>query len=670
MTCGTEERESEKSCGKLQGMIMDPRPRDSLNFGARLPTPNPPTPHMISFSLQQPQLQFFPSYGFHSHNHNNPLVSSHPSPPSVMPGCTTPSPASTTTTEPDNAEDFSEAVADDAILAYINQFLLEDEDEESYPVTSAPVEDSALLAAVEKPFVDILKSAKPVTANSYEVKSWITDDCHSMGSGRFHDVVTSSLDSTQLPREMVQRDVVGAVHKGQKNPRDDDLEVEGRKSKQSTLCDEETVREMFDKVLLCTDKNCAFHSPMPADAQISGGYVKGSGNRRGRRKGRSGAGAEQETVDLTTLLIHCAQAAAIDDHRNSSELLKQIRKHSSATGDAGQRLAHYFADGLEARLAGTGSSIYRSLAAKRTSTGDMLKAYNLYVKACPFRIISHFVANMTILNATKSVTRLHIIDYGIMYGFQWPILMQRLSKRSGGPPILRITGIDFPLSGFRPAERVEATGRRLHEYAHMFNVPFEYQAIAAKWDTIQVKDLNIKSDEFIVVNCLYRMRNMMDETATDDSPRTRVLNTIRKLNPNLFVHGIVSGTYNAPFFVTRFKEAMFFFSSIFDMLEANASRMDEHRLLIEREFFGREAVNVIACEGTERIERPETYKQWQMRNLRAGFRQLPLDREIMTRARYKVSKTYPRDFLVDEDNKWMLQGWKGRVIYALSAWSS
>ncbi|ONM10951.1 hypothetical protein ZEAMMB73_Zm00001d034664 [Zea mays] len=559
---------------------------------------------MISFSLQQPQLQFFPSYGFHGHSHSSP-VSSHPSPPSAMPGCTTPSPASTTTTEPDSVEDFSETVADDAVLAYINQFLLEDEDEESYPITSAPVEDSALLAAVEKPFVDILESAKPIAAQGYEVKSWITDDCDSTGSGRFRDVVTSS-----LPREMVREGLVGAAHKGQKNPRDEDMEMEGRKSKQSALCDEETVREMFDK------------------------------------------------------------AAAIDDHRNSSELLKQIRKHSSATGDAGQRLAHYFADGLEARLAGSGSSIYRSLAAKRTSTGDILKAFSLYVKACPFRILSHYVANTTILNATKSATRLHIIDYGIMYGFQWPVLMQRLSKRPGGPPYLRITGIDFPLSGFRPAERVEATGRRLHEYARMFNVPFEYQAIAAKWDTIQVKDLNMKSDEFVVVNCLYRMRNMMDETVTDDSPRTRVLNTIRKLNPHLFVHGIVNGTYNAPFFVTRFKEAMFFFSSIFDMLEANALRMDEHRLLIEREFFGREAVNVIACEGTERIERPETYKQWQMRNLRAGFRQLALDREIMKRARYKVSKSYQGDFLVDEDNKWMLQGWKGRIIYALSAWTS
>ncbi|CAN6308698.1 unnamed protein product [Urochloa humidicola] len=646
-------------------MAMDPGSRKDLDFGDVFSTSNPPIGRMINFSLQQnSQVQFFSSYGFHSHN---PPVSSHQSPSGVMLGCSTSSPASTTTTELDNSEDLSETVTDDAILAYINQFLLEDEDDEAFLVTSAPVEDSALLA-VEKPFVDILKSAKPT--HVYEGKTWTTGPCDITGIGVLNDVVRSTQKSCPLSCEIVKEGSVCAAHKGRKNPHEDGLETEERKSKQSALCEEETVREMFDKVLLCTDENCEFRSPLPTDAQISSGYVKGSGNRRGRRKGRSGAGPEEEAVDLTTLLIHCAQAAAIDDHRNSNELLKQIRKHSSATGDAGQRLAYYFANGLEARLAGTGSTIYRQIAAKRTSTGDILKVFSLYAKACPFMKISRYFANSTILNASKSTSRLHIIDYGIQYGFQYPVLMQRFSRRRGGPPSLRITGIDFPQPGFRPAERVEATGRRLHEYARMFNVPFEYHAIAVKWDTIQVEDLNINSDEVLVVNCLYGMKNMMDETVTDDSPRTRVLNTIRKLNPHLFVHGVVNGTYNAPFFVTRFKEAMFFFSSVFDIFEANASRMDEHRLLIEREFSGREVLNVIACEGTERIERPETYKQWQLRNLRAGFRPLPLNEEIMKRARYKVSKSYHRDFLVDEDNKWMLQGWKGRVIVALSAWTS
>ncbi|KAK2989536.1 hypothetical protein RJ640_016660, partial [Escallonia rubra] len=43
----------------------------------------------------------------------------------------------------------------------------------------------------------------------------------------------------------------------------------------------------------------------------------------------------------------------------------------------------------------------------------------------------------------------------------------------------------------------------------------------------------------------------------------------------------------------------------------------------------RDARNVIASEGTARIERPETYKQWQDQNLRVGFKQLPLNPGIM-----------------------------------------
>ena len=49
------------------------------------------------------------------------------------------------------------------------------------------------------------------------------------------------------------------------------------------------------------------------------------------------------------------------------------------------------------------------------------------------------------------------------------------------------------------------------------------------------------------------------------------------------------------------------------------------RSFIERVIWAHEAINVIACEGSERIERPETYKKWHHRNLTAGFEQLPLN---------------------------------------------
>ncbi|KAK4478561.1 hypothetical protein RD792_014045 [Penstemon davidsonii] len=388
----------------------------------------------------------------------------------------------------------------------------------------------------------------------------------------------------------------------------------------------------------------------------------------GKGRGKKQQNRKKEVIDLRTLLINCAQAVAADDRRNATELLKQIRRHSSPFGDGNQRLSHYFADGLEARLAGNGSQIHKALVNKRTTASDYLKAYYTYLASSPFRKISNFTSNKTIMIKSLKATRVHVIDFGISYGFQWPTFIQRIAEREGGPPKLRITGIDFPQPGFRPAERIEDTGRRLARYAETFNVPFEYIAIAQNWETIKLEDLKIESDEFVVVTCLYRTRNLLDETVVAESTRTRVLNFIRKINPSIFIHGIVNGAYSAPFFVTRFREVLFHFSALFDMLENNIPREKPERLLLERDIFGREALNVIACEGWERIERPETYKQWQVRDLKAGFMQIPFEREIMSRSIEKVRSFYHKDFVIDEDSQWLLMGWKGRIIYAISCW--
>ncbi|KAL9688015.1 hypothetical protein QQ045_032427 [Rhodiola kirilowii] len=99
--------------------------------------------------------------------------------------------------------------------------------------------------------------------------------------------------------------------------------------------------------------------------------------------------------------------------------------------------------------------------------------------------------------------RVHIIDFVIHYGFQWPTFLQRISSRPGGPPKVRITGIDFPQPGFRPAEGVEETGRRIAGYAERFGVPFEFNAISKKWETIKEEDLKIQEDELLVVNSQY-----------------------------------------------------------------------------------------------------------------------------------------------------------------------
>nr|GLL26844.1 scarecrow-like protein 9 [Ipomoea trifida] len=489
----------------------------------------------------------------------------------------------------------------------------------------------------------------------------------------------ASFDANQFVTEEPTREtgeVEGTGEKSlrvRKNPHREDLEDQ-RSSKQAAIYTESTIRsEEFDIVLLhsmgkgeeaLTAYRQNLQSAICKNIQQNGNS-KGPGGGKGRGKKKNG---KRDVIDLRTLLIHCAQAVAADDRRSANELLKQIRQHSSPFGDGSQRLANCFADGLEARLAGTGSQIYKALVNKRTSAADYLKAYHLYLASCPFRKISCFASNKTTIIKSANSMRVHIIDFGILYGFQWPTFIQRIAARDGGPPKVRITGIEFPQPGFRPAERIEETGRRLADYAESFNVPFEYNAIAKKWETITLEDLKLDKDDFLVVNCLYRFKNLHDETVLAEGSRTLVLNLIRKINPDIFIHGIVNGAYSAPFFVTRFREALFHFSALFDMLETNVPRDVPERMLIEREIFGREALNIMACEGWERVERPETYKQWQVRNLRAGFTQIPFANLIMNKARDKVRTGYHKDFVIDEDGQWLLLGWKGRTIYAISCW--
>uniref|UniRef100_A0A7N2KPA2 Scarecrow-like protein 14 n=2 Tax=Quercus lobata TaxID=97700 RepID=A0A7N2KPA2_QUELO len=464
--------------------------------------------------------------------------------------------------------------------------------------------------------------------------------------------------------------------RGRKNREREEIELEeGRRSNKQTAVyvEEDELSDMFDKVLLCTDapasmcsKNC---EPLQNDASKAslhtiGQAQGGNGGKGSRNKKQS---KKKETVDLQNLLILCAQAVSAGDGRTANELLKQVRQHSTPFGDGSQRVAHFFANGLEARLAGT--SIGSQMVYKRVSALEKLKAYQVYLSACPFKRISYGFSNKMILHAAEKATTLHIVDFGVQYGFQWPLLIQFLSKRPEGAPKLRITGIDLPQPGFRPAECIEETGRRLEKYCNRFNVPFEYNAIASQnWETIRIEELKIERNEVLAVNCALRMKNLLGETVEGTSPRDAVLNLIRRMKPDIFINSIVNGSYNAPFFLTRFREALFHFSGLYDVFDVTIPRDDPQRLKFEREFLGREAMNVIACEGLERVERPETYKQSQVRISRARFKQLPLNQELMSVIRAKIKAWYHKDFILDEDSHWMLQGWKGRIFYASSCW--
>ncbi|KAL6204551.1 hypothetical protein ACLB2K_021818 [Fragaria x ananassa] len=560
------------------------------------------------------------------------------------------------------------------------------------------LQDSLALQAAEKTFYDALYPKDPPFSNQLPLPCQNSeysqnDSIHSSLVESFSDTLTVS-DSLFEMKSLGQAGEASKFRtngnfdindkeryqtnglKGKKNHQREDEQhpEEGRSSKQSVVsADDSEPQEIFDKVLLCQgDHHEEWGSCTPHCSTKREGTEKLQQNRqsKGSKTNRSKQqNKDEEAVDLTTMLNQCAQAVASYDQGTASELLRKIKQHSSPDGHATQRLAHYFANGLEARLTGIRTPSFSPLFSRHTSAAEILLAFEVFASTCPFITISRFLANRTIMKLAKNETRLHIIDFGISYGFQWPCLIQHLSERPHGPPKLHITAIELPQPGFRPTERVEETMRLLARYCAKFNVPFEYKVMAQKWETIRCEDLKIYRNELVVVNCLHRLRHIHDETVMENSPRDAVLKLIKNINPNLFIHGVINGRHNTPFFATRFKEALLHYYTIFDIFEATIPREEKRRMVLERDIHGKDIMNIIACEGVERVERPETYKKWQTRNVRAGLKQLPLDQELMKKAK-KFSKLmdYHNDFRIDEDGDWMLHGWKGRIFTALSFW--
>ncbi|KAJ3687712.1 hypothetical protein LUZ61_016876 [Rhynchospora tenuis] len=462
-----------------------------------------------------------------------------------------------------------------------------------------------------------------------------------------------------------------------RNPKYSDLDqLVGRLPKQiAVYTDEPIPNENFDKVLLLNGQKYIKEDSMlrkiiqkemtDHSQQV---LAKVSNNKMEQDKNWRMLGS----VDVRSLLITCSKAISVNDHPLAKELISEIRKYSSPHGDWSQRLAYYFVDGLEARLTGTSNEIYDKLIPQKNLTViEILKAYQMYRVACPCKGTFFYFANQTILNnISKQTQKVHIINYGITQGFQWPAFFEHFTNWEGSPPKIRMTIIAVPEPGLCPRRKVEFIGRRVADYAKRFNVPFEYEAIVSEWQNVEVEDLKIAKDEVVIVNCLMHSEKLSDEAVHTNSPRDIFLNNIRKIKPRIFIHLTLNGPINSPYFPHRFRAALSLYSSFFEMLDSNLPRSNLERLMLEKHVLMPAAINAIAFEGPDRVERPETYREWHARKLRAGLVPLPVDPKIKKDMINFVQKHYHKEFVVEDDNGWLLLGWKGRILCGLTTWKA
>ncbi|OMO60559.1 Transcription factor GRAS [Corchorus olitorius] len=367
------------------------------------------------------------------------------------------------------------------------------------------------------------------------------------------------------------------------------------------------------------------------------------------------------------MLIDCAALLSEGNIEEASSIINELRQMVSIQGDPPQRIAAYMVEGLAARMAASGKYLYKALRCKEPPSSDRLAAMQILFEVCPCFKFGFMAANGSIIEAFKDEKRVHIIDFDINQGSQYITLIQTIAKLPGKPPYLRLTGIDDPESVQRLNGGLEIVGLRLEKLAEALGVPFEFEAVASRTSLVRPSMLNIRSGEALIVNFAFQLHHMPDESVSTINERDQLLQMVKSLNPKLVT--VVEqdvNTNTSPFF-PRFIEAYSYYSAVFDSLDATLPRESQDRMNVEKQCLARDIVNIVACEGEERIERYEVAGKWRARMTMAGFTACPMSSSVIDMIR-KLIKEYCDRYKLKEDLGALHFGWEDKSLIVASAW--
>ncbi|KAJ7960874.1 Scarecrow-like transcription factor [Quillaja saponaria] len=371
--------------------------------------------------------------------------------------------------------------------------------------------------------------------------------------------------------------------------------------------------------------------------------------------------------DLKEMLCTCAKALADNDMDTAEWLMSELRQMVSVSGEPIKRLGAYMLEGLVARLASSGSSIYKALRCKEPASADFLSYMHKLYEICPYFKFGYMAANGAIAETMKGESRVHIIDFQITQGSQWVTLIQALAGRPGGPPKIRITGVDDSTSAFTRGGGLNIVGQRLSRLAELYKVPFEFHAARVTASQVELKDLGLRPGEPIAVNFATMLHHVPDESVGNQNHRDRLLRLVKSLSPKVVT--LVEqecDTNTAPFF-PRFVETLNYYMAVFESIDVALPREDRERINVEQHCLAREIINLIACEGAERVERHELLKKWRSRFAMAGFTPYPLSSFVNDTIK-KLLDNYCKKYSLEEQDGSLYLGWMNRPLVASCAW--
>eukprot|EP01018_Ginkgo_biloba_P007412 Gb_12802 [translate_table: standard] len=368
--------------------------------------------------------------------------------------------------------------------------------------------------------------------------------------------------------------------------------------------------------------------------------------------------SDAQGLHLLALLLQCAESVSTDNIEEANAILPQLNELATPYGNSLQRVAAYFAQGMAARLLNSYLGVCSPLPDRPlVSNQNILSAFQTFNGICPFVKFSHFTSNQAILEAFDGESRVHIIDFDIMQGLQWPALFHILAARPGGCPYVRITGMGTSM------DALEATGKRLSSFARTLRLPFEFHPVADKVGKLDPAVLRIRKGDALAVHWLHH--SLYDVTGSD----TRTLQLLQRLKPKVITM-VEQDMSRVGSFLNRFVEGLHYYSAMFDSLGACFSEDNVDRHTVEQQLLYQEIKNILAVGGPARTGEIK-FENWRTQLQNGGFRQLSMSGNAFAQAHLLLNMFPCQGYsLVEAEGGILKLGWKELPLYIASAWTS
>ncbi|RIJ34032.1 histidinol-phosphate transaminase [Pontibacter oryzae] len=368
---------------------------------------------------------------------------------------------------------------------------------------------------------------------------------------------------------------------------------------------------------------------------------------------------------LAQILETGYQLPNIEDVFQGLAAVADLAETANSIGTAAERIALAFARAFSACLGPEGNEHAGNLYSSTYGETDMISAFNVLVKSTPLVTFGHLFGNLAIAKATEQSNDIHILDLGIGSGLQWLHLLDVLAARPGKAPKISITGVDIPASTGTPDARLRQAGCMLQQHAARLGLEFHYSCLAKRLEDVTLQDLYFSPTETLVVNSTFTLHHLPDKLQGEVDYRDKVLQQVKALKPAIVTLTEPDSEHNKLNFLPRLRESLRHYYTVFDALDTLLPRFMPERQVIEQEFFGREIINVISCEGSQRVERHERHEAWRQRLARNGF--APADHLIKPKDIHQALELHP-NFSLQPNGAGYTLCWKGTPVVAATAW--